>query len=80
MSHVRQRPARSDCHLGRDFNQTEAKQKMTEWLANDRRFDAFDPQRLIERVQLSKNNGAVLDLDDPQLQRGGQPRPLDRWR
>jgi hypothetical protein len=63
-----------------NFNQVEAKQRMVEWLAHDRRFDAYDPQRLVERVQLSKNNGAVLDLDDPQLKRGGEPRPLDRWR
>jgi hypothetical protein len=63
-----------------NFNQIEAKEKIKEWIQNDRRFDSYDPQRLTERVQLSKNNGAVLELDDPQLQRGGQPRPLDRWR
>jgi hypothetical protein len=61
-----------------NFNQIEAKQKMKEWLAQDRRFDHYDATRLIERVQLSKYNGAVLELDDPQLLKGGQPRPLDR--
>lgn len=61
-----------------NFNQTEAKQKMQEWIANDRRFDGYDHQRLVERVQLSKSNGAALELDDPQLKKGGQPRPLDR--
>jgi hypothetical protein len=61
-----------------NFNQNEAKQKMAEWLQTDRRFDDYDPERLIERVNQCRYNGAVLDLSDPQLQRGGQPRPLDR--
>ena len=61
-----------------NFNQVEAKGKMQEWIANDRRFDGYDHQRLVERVQLSKSNGACLELDDPQLKKGGQPRPLDR--
>jgi hypothetical protein len=60
-----------------NFNQTEAKEKMREWLQTDRRFDSFDPTALIERVHLCRYNGAVLDLDDPQL-RGGEPRPGDR--
>jgi hypothetical protein len=63
-----------------NFNQIEAKEKMTTWIQNDRRFDGYDPQRLAERAQASKYNGASLDLDDPQLKRGGEPRPLDRWR
>jgi len=63
-----------------NFNQTEAAQKMAEWLAQDRRFDSFDKGRLIERVRDCKYRGAVLDLTDPQLQKGGEPRPLDRWR
>jgi hypothetical protein len=61
-----------------NYNQVEAKQKLAEWLAHDRRFDAYDTNRLIERVQLHKYNGAVLELDDPQLFKGGQPRPGDR--
>ena len=64
-----------------NFNQNDAKDKMREWLANDRRFDGYDPERLIERVRDCKYRGAVLDLDDPALQKGGEPRPLDpRWR
>jgi hypothetical protein len=63
-----------------NFNQVEAKEKMREWLAQDRRFDGYDPNRLIERVHEAKFSGAQLDLDDPQLRKGGQPRPLDRWR
>ena len=34
-----------------NFNQNEAREKMAEWLKSDRRFDSFDPARLIERVQ-----------------------------
>jgi hypothetical protein len=68
----------SQARQASNFSQTETKQKMAEWLSHDRRFDAYDPQRLIERVQLSKYNGAVLELDDPQLLKGGEPRPLDR--
>ena len=61
-----------------NFNQLEAKQKMAEWLQTDRRFDSYDPARLIERVHAARYSGAVLELDDPQLLKGGQPRPLDR--
>jgi hypothetical protein len=61
-----------------NYNQTEARQTMAEWVAQDRRFDGYDTQRLVERVQLHKFNGAVLELDDPQLRKGGQPRPLAR--
>jgi hypothetical protein len=60
-----------------NFNKVEAKQKMVEWLSQDRRFDGYDVQRLADRVQLSKYNGAVLDLTDPQL-KGQSPRPGDR--
>jgi hypothetical protein len=63
-----------------NFHQGEAKTKMAEWLQNDRRFDGFDPDRLIERVHQCRYNGATLDLTDPQLKRGGEPRPGDRWR
>jgi hypothetical protein len=64
-----------------NFNQPEAKEKMREWLENDRRFDSYDPDRLIERVRNCKYRGMSWDtLDDPQLFRGGEPRPLDRWK
>ena len=63
-----------------NWNQVEAKQKIVEYVTQDRRFDGFDANRLAERVQLSRSNGASLSLDDPQLKKGGQPRPLDRWR
>jgi hypothetical protein len=66
--------ARTKCN----YNQTEARQRMAQWLADDRRFDNYDHARLIERVHLNKSNGAVLELDDPQLLKGGAPRPGDR--
>jgi hypothetical protein len=59
-------------------NQIEAKQKMAQWLGNDRRFDSYDASRLVDRVALCRSNGAQLDLSDPQLLRGGKPRPLSR--
>jgi hypothetical protein len=61
-----------------NFDQNAAKEKVREWTQNDRRFDSNDHQRLVDRVQLSRSNGAVLDLSDPQLLKGGQPRPGDR--
>ena len=61
-----------------NFDQNEAKRQMVEWLGQDRRFDNFDHGRLVDRVRLCTSNGAQLDLTDPQLQKGGQPRPLDR--
>jgi hypothetical protein len=61
-----------------NFDQGEAKRQMVEWLGQDRRFDAFDHDRLVERVRLCTSNGAQLDLTDPQLRKWGEPRPLDR--
>ena len=58
-------------------NQNEARDMVAGWLKQDRRFDQFDHDRLASRVQQCKSNGAVLDLDDPFLRRGGQRRPLD---
>jgi hypothetical protein len=61
-----------------NFNQSEAKERMRSWLQDDRRFDPYDPARLIERVNQCRYNGAVLDLSDPQLLKGGELRRLDR--
>jgi hypothetical protein len=52
------------------FNQVEAKVKFAEWISQDRRFDDFDPVRVAERVAYCRSNGAVFDVDDPQLRRG----------
>lgn len=58
------------------LNQIEAKNIMREYVGRDRRFDAFDADRLIERVHEARSCGRTMDLlDDPYLQRGGQKRP-----
>jgi len=60
-------------------NKVEARQKMKEWLAYDRRFERYDPDKLVDRVMLSRSNGAVVELfDGPELVKGGSPRPLQR--
>jgi hypothetical protein len=66
------RVARERCQQ----NQIEAKETMKNWLELDRRFDTYDKDRLVERVQEARYNGRTLDLDDPYLQRGGTKRPL----
>ena len=60
-----------------NFSQSEAKEKMTQWLGQDRRFDTYAKDKLAQRVMECRQSGAVLDLDDPVL-KGGSPRPLDR--
>jgi len=60
-----------------NFSQSEAKEKLAEWISQDRRFDQFDKARLVQRVAECRQSGAVLDLDDPVL-KGGQPRIGDR--
>jgi hypothetical protein len=60
-----------------NFNQVEAKQILRGYVGTDRRFDAFDPDRLIERIHECRSNGRTADLSDPYLQRNGQKRPLD---
>jgi hypothetical protein len=66
-----------EARVASNFNQIDARERFREYLSNDRRFTGYDPDRLIERVMLCRSNGAVLDLDDPQL-RGLEARPLDR--
>jgi hypothetical protein len=48
-------------------NQVEAQQKMTELVQQDRRFDGYQPDRLVSRVQECWGHGAKLDLEDPSL-------------
>ncbi len=58
------------------WDQTAAKQIMRDYLQVDRRFDQFDPDRLIERIHEARSSGRTMDLaDDPWLRRGGQKRP-----
>jgi hypothetical protein len=60
-------------------NKVEARERMKEWLTYDRRFENFDHDKLVDRVMLSRSNGAVVELfDDPELLKGGSPRPLQR--
>jgi hypothetical protein len=61
-------------------DKVQAKEKMKNWLEHDRRFDAYDKDRLVDRVMLCRYNGARLELDDPELMQGGSPRPLTRSR
>ena len=57
------------------WNQNEAKEILKGYVQSDRRFDPFDADRLIERVQEARSNGRTMDLDDPFL-RGKEKRPL----
>jgi hypothetical protein len=60
-----------------NFNQVEAKEILKSYVGMDRRFDQFDPDRLVERIQECRSNGRTADLfDDPWLRRGGERRPL----
>jgi hypothetical protein len=63
--------------LRTNFDQVAARQVFRSYLDGDRRFDEFDKDKLVARVQEAKACGAVLDLTDPVL-RGQAPRPLDR--
>jgi hypothetical protein len=60
-----------------NYNQVEAKEILKSYVALDRRFDQFDPDRLAERIQECRSCGRTADLlDDPWLRRGGEKRPL----
>lgn len=59
------------------WDQVAAKDILRGYVQGDRRFDEFDPDRLIERVQEARSCGRTMDLlDDPYLRRNGQKRPL----
>jgi hypothetical protein len=59
-----------------NYNQVEAKEILKIYVALDRRFDPFDPDRLAERIQECRSCGRTADLDDPYLRRNGLKRPL----
>src|SRR5215204_5472587 len=63
--------------IATNFDQPAALEKMKTYLAADRRFDGYDKDRLVKRVQECRSAGATLDLSDPVL-RGGEPRPGGR--
>jgi hypothetical protein len=58
-----------------NFDQISAQQVFKSYLDADRRFDGYDKDQLVQRVQECRSNGAILDLDDPRL-KGGPARPL----
>jgi hypothetical protein len=57
-------------------NMVEARDKIIEALSYDRRFDKYDHNKLIERVEDAWGRGAHLDLDDPNLLK---QRPQNRY-
>jgi hypothetical protein len=60
-----------------NFDQIAAKEVIKDYLKMDRRFDDYDPNRLVERIHEAKSCGRTMDLfDDPWLRRGGEKRPL----
>jgi hypothetical protein len=59
------------------WDQVAAKEVFKQYLSADRRFDEFDKDALVARVQECRSNGAVLDLEDPRL-KGREARPLER--
>jgi hypothetical protein len=56
-------------------NKVDAAQSMRSWIANDPRFAQYDPARLVTHFQERTNCGGKVELDDPFLRKGGQPRP-----
>jgi hypothetical protein len=57
-------------------NQGEARELFRNYLKDDRRFEGYDKDRLMDAVTRCRSNGAALDLQDPYLFKGGQKRPL----
>jgi hypothetical protein len=58
-------------------NHVSARKVLAGWIAQDRRFDGIDAEKLARRIDESRSNGAHLDLTDPRL-RGEPARPLTR--
>jgi hypothetical protein len=60
-----------------NYNQIEAREILKSYVQMDRRFDSFDPDRLVERIHEAKSCGRTMDLaEDTYLRRGGEKRPL----
>lgn len=60
-----------------NFNHSEAQEMLRNWVGQDRRFDQYDRDRLVARLGECQRTAAVLDLDAPELRKGGSRRPLD---
>jgi hypothetical protein len=58
-----------------NFNQTEARAQLVQMVTNDRRFDTFDPQALVDHVRSYAESGRSMDWDNPSIKKGGAPRP-----
>jgi hypothetical protein len=61
-----------------NYDQTAIHNEVVNMVRNDRRLDAFDPDRLVAQAWKVRNSGGRLDWDDPYLKKGGQPRPQAR--
>ncbi len=59
------------------YDRIAARETMRGFLEHDRRFDPYDKQTLIRRVEECQYSGAKLNLDDPRL-KGEPERPLER--
>jgi hypothetical protein len=62
-------------YIDANCNRPAAAQLMKEWLSHDRRFDSFDKDRLVAKVEEVGMSGGKLDLTDPYLS-GSARRPL----
>jgi hypothetical protein len=54
-------------------NQELAEQKLAQSIDNDRRFDAYPTERVVQRFRENYQTGGFLDFDDPYLK--GQHNP-----
>jgi hypothetical protein len=57
------------------FNMTEARNMVTEMVKRDRRFDDFDPAKLVATVYDYAESGRSINWSDPSLKRGPDQRP-----
>jgi hypothetical protein len=73
LSTMRDEALRKSC-----FNHAEANRELRGMIQTDRRFDGYDPERLVSQVEDCAKHCKRLDLDDPVLKRGGEPRPKTR--
>jgi len=61
-----------------NFDQTAVSGEVASMIRNDRRLDAYDPERLAEKAWKVRNSGGRFDWDDPYIRKGGQQRPQAR--
>ena len=59
-----------------NFSEPAANELMRQYLAQDVRFRDYDHGKVINRVNMCVSNGAHFDIADPELRKGGEPRPL----